>query len=153
MFALYPTPGLKLATTLPLFGFTTSPASPIRALIVSGGRCFAIVGTDNIGSNFTEITITNGVYGFTLIGTMPALPGVEPSVSVCSGVGHGGTVLMAVDGGTFIFSPGTGFVDISATVAIQTTRVGYSDGFYLATDGVVLKASAVNDATTWPGAS
>jgi hypothetical protein len=164
-FALYPTPGLSIATNLVLSGYPGNlPLSPIRAMTVLTGttsiqtqRLFAIVGNFNIGSNLYEITVHGGAYTPNLLGSLPAFSGNEPLVSMCTGGGHAGSVFMAVDSHAYYYTNGSGLVDVTNTIATggSFSQVGYCDGFFLAllSGSGQIFASAPLDVTTWPGAS
>lgn len=152
-FALYPTPGLDLAVTLP----TNAPVvAMIQVPGTSGGayRTFAVS-----GRGFYEIFGSPGIgFGFTLLGTMsggnPAtLPG---DCSMTYGAATGGIgMLIASGGSTYSFLLATNTFAVAVTGLTQVGKVGYCDGFFLATEapGNTIAASSPLDPTTWPGAS
>ena len=151
-YALYPTPGLKLAvtlpTSLPICGMIQVPGT------VGGYRTFAVS-----GRSFYEINGSPGIgFGIILRGTLsggnPAM--VAGDVSIAYGAATGGIgMLIASGGATYSFLLSTNTFAVATTGLAAVGKVGYCDGFFLATSqrGNTIVASAPLDPTTWPGAS
>lgn len=152
-FALYPTPGLKLVVTLPT-GLPICGMIQVPGTVGGSYRTFAVSGT-----GFYEIFGSPGIgFGFTLLGTMttgnPAhVPG---QVSMAYGAATGGLgMLIASGGAAYSFLLATNTFAVAVTGLAQVGKVGYCDGFFLATEapGNTIAASSPLDPTTWPGAS
>lgn len=132
--ALYPTPGLAI--------FCTLPDTPIRGQIYNGGRAFAVG-----GSYFCEV-LSNG----TLNQYGPIATDGKP-VSMAGGTTQ---ILVASAGFCYVFDmTANTFNPIPSTTLTGVSQVGYCDGFFLALlqNSHTFQASALLDATTWPGLS
>lgn len=153
-FALYPTPGLRLAINLPTeIGGVVN--APIRDQIHSPRGLFAITGDPAVGGKFYEVRLTNGAYTSIQRGVFSAAGGTQPYTQMVYGGGlTGNTVWMLVDGEPYYWD-GVTFANIPAvpTFGTSVSQVGYCGGFFLALAGNKIFASAPLDVTTWPGAS
>jgi hypothetical protein len=148
-YALYPTPGLKLSTTLPT-GLPVLAMIQVPGTIGGAYRTFAVS-----GRGFYEVF--GGLSGFILRGTMSAgtAPLVPGNVSMTYGAATGGVGMLIVCGGaaySFLLSTNTFAVAVTGLIP---GKAGYCDGFFLVTSlvGDTIAASAPLDPTTWPGAS
>lgn len=136
-FVNYPTPGKRLAYNL-------GPIGPIRGEYTLNGRSFAVSGTNLWELNADKTKVNRG----------PVVSDGNP-VSFAGGPTQ---VLIASAGNAYVFDTKLNtLVPIPAQIS-NVLMVGYSDGFFLAllinSNGVgVIQASAINDATTWPGDS
>lgn len=131
--ALYPTPGTIV--------FCTLPDTPVRGQIFTAGRSFAVG-----GATFCETTggvVTN--YG--------VVSNDSKTVSMAAGITQ---ILIASAGVCYVFNLTTNVLTpIPPATLTNILKVGYSDGYFVALPiaSETLQASALLDATTWPGAS
>lgn len=152
-YALYPTPGLKLAVTLPT-GLPVCGMIQVPGTTGGSYRTFAVSGT-----GFYEIIGSPGIgFGFTLRGTMSAgNPAQVPGqVSMAYGAATGGIgMLIASGGAAYSFLLASNTFAVAVTGLSSVGKVGYCDGFFIATaaPGNTVVASSPLDPTTWPGTS
>lgn len=135
--------GSGIAEVIELTPLGGAPAKPIRGLLTITGRTFCVA-----GSGFFEI-FANGT--FTQLGT------VSNDSLLVTMAASSIYVLIGSAGFAYTFNLQTNaFAQIPpATFAGTVSRVSYSDGFFIVTitDSRRVYASAVEDATTWPGLS
>jgi hypothetical protein len=132
--ALYPTPGLQQ--------FVALPDTPVRGQITTNGRAFAVG-----GASFCEV-LSNGTTANVNVIANDSLP-----ISMAAGTTQ---ILIASAGLCYVFDMTTNTMTaIPAGTLTGVSQVGYCDGFFLAflVNSHTFQASALLDATNWPGAS